>query len=446
MILQGDCLKKLKEIPDNSVDCCITSPPYWGLRDYGTAKWEGGDKDCDHQGKPMATRTNIHDRTQPQCNNQPDENVFEIYREVCGKCGAKRVDDQMGLEQTPDEYVENMVKVFREVKRVLKAEGTLWLNLGDSYAGSGGWEGCKNNSSLSNSNLDQKAKDWKSISRAAPNLKSKDLVGIPWRVAFALQADGWYLRQDIIWYKPNPMPESVTDRCTKTHEYIFLLTKNPNYYYDNEAIKENSVDPESYTGRKKRNAPTMAKYDLKNLKNAGSIQEDGTLTYGQIYEKRNKRSVWTVTTKPFKEAHFATFPEDLITPCLLAGTSAKGVCPDCGKPWQRVLEKGQLTNERSQREDTLNVVPGRDKLCRLNSVDMEAIPKKTIGWEPTCQCGKQPVPATVLDPFFGAGTTGVVAKKSKRNYIGIELNPKYIEIAEKRIKNLPERLFSAGER
>jgi hypothetical protein len=170
------------------------------------------------------------------------------------------------------------------------------------------------------------------------------------------------------------------------------------------------------------------------------------LTYGQIYEKRNKRSVWTVTTKPFKEAHFATFPEDLITPCLLAGTSAKGVCPDCGKPWQRVFEKGELTSERSQRKDTLNVVPGRDKLCRLNSVEMEAIPKKTIGWEPTCQCGKQPVPATVLDPFFGAGTTGVVAKKSKRNYIGIELNPKYIEIAEKRIKALPERLFSAGER
>ena len=222
----GDSLDVLKSMADESVDCCITSPPYWGLRDYG-------------------------------CNGQ------------------------LGLEKSPEEYVANMVQLFREVRRVLKADGVLWLNLGDSYAGGG---------------------------RAG--LKPKDLVGIPWRVAFALQADGWWLRQDIIWHKPNPMPESVKDRCTKSHEYIFLMTKSAKYYYDNEAIKEPVCDVSIKRAEYKWDC------DRPSTKNA-SMNGDGIHTdkMGTRFvnpEGRNKRSVWTVTTKPFKEAHFATYPPDLI--------------------------------------------------------------------------------------------------------------------------------------
>ena len=264
-ILQGNCLDVLKDLPERSVNTCITSPPYWGLRDYGKG-------------------------------------------------------EQLGLEDTPEEFAENLVNVFREVKRVLRDDGTVWLNLGDSYSSGG-------RTTTTNQTL-RGDKDY-GVTRPKPSegIKPKDLVGIPWRVAFALQADGWYLRQDIIWHKPNPMPESVRDRCTKSHEYIFLLSKNVKYYFDNESIKEDSK----------------------------------TSTV-----KRSKRSVWTVTTKPFKGAHFATFPPDLIEPCVLAG------CPEGG---------------------------------------------------------------TVLDPFGGAGTTGLVAEQNNRDSILIELNPDYIEIAKKRLNN-----------
>lgn len=307
-IFNIDCKQGLKNLPDQSVNCIVTSPPYYGLRDYG-------------------------------------------------------VDGQIGLEETPIAYVQNLVEVFREARRVLMDDGTLWLNLGDSYAGSNGNRGKDCN--------DIKYKraghiEGKRPTSSIDNLKNKDLIGIPWMVAFALRADGWYLRQDIIWHKPNPMPESVTDRCTKSHEYIFLLSKSARYYYDADAIKEDSIDEESYTNRRERNAPKMATFDIKNLKNAGSIKSNGKLTSGQIYEKRNKRSVWTVTTKPFKESHFATFPEDLIAPCILAG------CPENG---------------------------------------------------------------IVIDCFMGAGTTALVSRKLNRNYIGFELNPDYIKIAEKRIHN-----------
>jgi site-specific DNA-methyltransferase (adenine-specific) len=263
-ILQGNCLDKLKELPDQSINTCITSPPYWGLRDYGE-------------------------------------------------------DKQLGMEDTPEEFVNNLVEVFREVKRVLRDDGTVWLNLGDSYSSGG-------RTTTTNQSL-RGDKDY-GVTRPKPSkgIKPKDLIGIPWRVAFALQQDGgWYLRQDIIWHKPNPMPESVRDRCTKAHEYIFLLSKSPKYYFDSEAIKEDAVQG-----------------------------------------KKNKRSVWTVTTKPFKGAHFATFPMDLIEPCVLAG------CPENG---------------------------------------------------------------TVLDPFGGSGTTGIVASNHNRKSVLIELNTEYIEIAKQRIQD-----------
>lgn len=341
LLLVGDVREKLKELPDNSINCCVTSPPYWGLRDYGTASWEGGDKSCDHQ--PPNDAPNSPKMT----SGQKTSHAGRFAGSHCFRCGAKRIDSQIGLEQTPEEYVEQMVNIFREVRRVLKDEGTLWLNLGDSYAG--------NNSRASNNGRAGFGNPREGVfERTGNGLKPKDLVGIPWRVAFALQADGWYLRQDIIWAKPNPMPESVKDRCTKSHEHIFLLSKSEKYFFDNEAIKE----------------PVKQDWGTRNRTN-GKYHNQGTglqphtgLT--KSYTTKNKRDVWTVALRPFKGAHFATFPPDLITPCILAG------CPKNG---------------------------------------------------------------LVLDPFFGAGTTGLVAQKNNRAWVGIELNPKYAEMASKRISD-----------
>ena len=296
---QGEVLDILRTLPDESVNCCVTSPPYWGLRDYGTAEWVGGSAECDH-----VQSLNKHGGERADRNQ---EGYKKLYKDTCSKCGAIRRDQQLGLEKTPEEYVSRMVEIFREVRRVLKPDGTLWLNLGDSYnshscgnGNVGGIEGNRKNKKDNTANTH----------RGNVGLKDKDLVGIPWRVAFALQADGWYLRQDLIWHKPNPMPESVTDRCTKAHEYVFLMSKSAKYYYDHEAIKENC---ESVCERKRSSAFRQQ-----------SEKPDETLTT----IGRNKRSVWTVTTKPFKEAHFATFPRDLIRPMIQAGCPAGGVVLD----------------------------------------------------------------------------------------------------------------------
>lgn len=314
MILQGDCRELLKTGPDESVQCCVTSPPYWGLRDYG-------------------------------------------------------VKGQIGLEKTPEEYVANLVEVFREVRRVLRPDGTLWLNLGDSYArslekGGSGPNGkhdtipayadarrlMRESEGSSDGGVGRAARA--PIGNGCSNLKPKDLVGIPWMVALALRADGWYLRSDIIWAKNNPMPESVRDRPTKAHEYVFLLSKSERYFYDHEAIKEDAAG----AGSKR---PSMKK---------GSFQAKGEplpgrLPFRAVTEKRNARSVWTINTKPFKEAHFAVFPEELARRCILAGSK-----------------------------------PGD----------------------------------TVLDPFHGAGTTGLVAQQLEREYVGIELSAEYVAISKRR--------------
>ena len=227
-ILQGNVNDKLKEIESDSIQCVVTSPPYWGLRDYQTAEWEGEDEKCEHR----VGRFEYKVSGKQKSNNG---SAGHQAKNKCPKCGAIRKDDQLGLEETPEEYVENMVKVFREVKRVLKDDGTVWLNLGDSYASNQ-----SDGDRVSKYSPKQKTNAGKlgGGQRVPEGLKTKDLVGIPWRVALALQADGWYLRQDIIWHKPNPMPESVRDRCTKSHEYIFLLSKSAKYFYDAESIRE----------------------------------------------------------------------------------------------------------------------------------------------------------------------------------------------------------------
>ena len=297
-LIKGDVQQEIKNISSNTIQCCVTSPPYYGLRDYG-------------------------------------------------------VEGQLGLEPTPEEYVSKLVQVFREVKRVLKDDGTLWLNLGDSYASDqkGGEKAHPGDKSYTN-------KGGQNIHKMHPNhgCKPKDLIGIPWMVAFALRADGWYLRSDIIWHKPNPMPESVKDRPTKAHEYLFLLSKSQKYYYDAEAIKYPSKEPEDNRGERgnRKRFPT---------EKVAGIRGPG------IYPTANIRTVWTINTQPFKGAHFAVMPEKLVEPCILAGS-----------------KQGDI----------------------------------------------------VLDPFNGSGTVGAVAVKHEREYIGIDLNPEYIEMAR-------ERIFQAGQ-
>jgi len=261
-ILQGDCIEMMKTLPEQSVNCCVTSPPYYGLRDYG------------HEG-------------------------------------------QIGLEETPEAFIQKMVEVFRQVKRVLRDDGTLWLNLGDSYAGSGKGRNADGSHQEGGKQGTNKGTVLGSLVKTyAQDCKSKDLIGIPWMVAFALRADGWYLRQDIIWHKPNPMPESVQDRCTKAHEYIFLLSKSSKYYYDIESIKE----------------PVKQDWGTRNRSNGKYHNEGSGLQphsgLEKSYEFANKRSVWSVNTSSYEGAHFATFPTRLIEPCILAGCPKGGVVLD----------------------------------------------------------------------------------------------------------------------
>lgn len=365
-IYLGNCLDILKTFPDNSVDCCVTSSPYYQMRDYKIEpQIFGGDKSCNHEW------SNEFITKQPY----GTERGFEINSYLCTKCNAWK--GQLGLEPTPELFVNHIVKIFTEVKRVLKADGTLWYNIGDCYYG-GGWKGSKfQTNSKQGTNLGTDCCEVLKKDLPHEYLKTKDLVGIPWRIAFALQKNGWYLRSDIIWSKGSPMPESVTDRPTKSHEYIFLMSKSKKYYYDYKSIMEECIDKESFTGKRPRKPHNISNYDLKNYKFAGSIQEDGMLKSGQIYEKKNKRDVWFINTKPCKEAHFAVMPEELVENCILAG------CP-----------KGGI----------------------------------------------------ILDPFMGSGTVACVAKKYGRNYVGIELNPEYIEIANKRLSLVTEELERKARR
>jgi site-specific DNA-methyltransferase (cytosine-N4-specific) len=285
----GDCRNSMRQMAKDGikVQTCITSPPYYGLRDYGTATWKGGDINCDHS-TPRSRGDDIKkgDKQGTSLGSRPNT------QRVC-KCGAIRKDLQIGLEETPQEFIDNLVEVFACVWDILEDDGTLWVNLGDSYA---------------NNNLNTNEYKY----------KQKDLMGMPWRLAFALQDFGWYLRQDIIWHKPNPMPESVTDRCTKSHEYIFLLTKNQKYYFDSKAIQEPAENAGKVSGSFK-GRQGGAEYHAQS----GGVGSDA-----KEYEIRNKRNVWTVPVKPYSGAHFAVYPEELIEPCILAGSKVGDIVLD----------------------------------------------------------------------------------------------------------------------
>ncbi len=412
-------------LQSGTVQCVVTSPPYWGLRDYGTARWEGGDVGCDHLrpvrrhkdgclgcGCPMQDETpgcrwcadrhvkrRIHNTPEGRSYEQPSEFHWEKprsrdqvtdagvpYADLCRKCGAQRIDAQIGLEPTPDAYVAALVGVFREVWRVLRDDGTLWLNLGDSYVSTprgnkNGWEGSGLNG-IESEHYQAKLNGGtaKSMDKTKiAGLKPKDLVGIPWRVAFALQSDGWYLRSDIIWAKPNPMPESVTDRPTKAHEYVFLLTKRERYYYDAEAIREVASMDSGFAKQRLAGTANWSKATQEST-GRGSFGEvtgnEGANALWTDNGYRNARSVWTINPKPYAEAHFATMPEKLAERCIKAGS----------KP-------GDL----------------------------------------------------VLDPFGGSGTTVRVAKRFNRRGVMLDLNPAYLDLAEARTSELQPSLLHLSD-
>ncbi len=322
----GDCRETMRQWAQEGVKAqmCVTSPPYYGLRDYGTGKWIGGDPNCSHKRDSKFSEATITGHK-----NMAGAVGDGIYKSVCPKCGAVREDLQLGLEETPEEYIANMVDVFRCVKDILADDGVLWVNIGDSYANSGvmnpgghkgladakeRYDGVKRNpenESRMNNSLNPVRRS------LSEGIKQKDLIGIPWMLAFALRADGWYLRQDIIWHKPNPMPESVQDRCTKAHEYIFLLSKSQKYFYDANAIKEDATS----TDESNRNRD-----DSKLNNTPGRTRMAGLTT--NHYESRNKRSVWSIPVKPYSGAHFAVFPEELIEPCIMAGSRVGDVVLD----------------------------------------------------------------------------------------------------------------------
>lgn len=370
----GDCIDVLRQLPAGCVQCCVTSPPYWGLRDYG-------------------------------------------------------VDGQLGLEATPEQYVGRMVEVFAEVRRVLRDDGTLWLNIGDSYAA-----GAKNRTeeqATTNSNLQGGLCGQLSIlkqqSKVVSGLKPKDLVGIPWQLAFALRADGWYLRSEIIWHKKAPMPESVTDRPTKAHEQVFLLTKSARYFYDEIASAEQSIKGAAGS------TFTNGKTGINGMGRVGQGERaDDT-------ETRNMRSVWTLSPESFSGAHFATMPTELARRCILAGTSEMGCCPMCGAPWGRIVVRNNPSKWANSGEDLTGGAPnmgGNRQTSRGLHRDPGGVysTAKFIGWKPTCDCNAgAPVPCLVYDPFNGAATTGLVARQLGCRYLGSELNPEYADMGRARI-------------
>lgn len=423
-IVRGDCLHTLRRLPAQSVHCVVTSPPYFWQRDYGTGKWRGGNPRCRHQLEPQ--------------------------QRVC-RCGATYRDRQVGLETTPEGFAHKLVKIFREVRRVLRDDGVAWLNLGDSYAAQPTRRKsfCKSGKS-GNWGLHGHV-DGSLIANRRPKvagIKKKDLIGIPWLVAFALREDGWYLRSDIIWakgvsfcptYVGGTMPSAIKDRPTKSHEYLFLLTKTEHYFYDKYAIAEKSTYAEHHA--KYQGTYTCHKIEAMQQSNTpGRDQyQEGLRRPAVNPQIRNARTVWTIPLEPSREEHYAQFPQKLVEPCIKAGTSEQGCCPKCGAPWVRVVKtsshgQAQATDAKDRRGAPN--VRGKSIQSAKRVSNRVFSSAQLYGWKPSCKCGRkrEPVPCTVLDPFSGSGTTGIVALQLHRRYIGTELSRKYVRVSRHRLR------------
>lgn len=527
----GDCRSVLRGLPAESVHTIVTSPPYWALRKYDTDPqvW-GGDPNHAHEWEegPRIHKGGPHG---PGLMKKGSRSVVEAQAKVkdftagafCD-CGSWR--GELGLESTPELFVEHIVEVFREVRRVLRSDGTLWINIGDTYAGSSPKPGIGNDPK-------SPARDGQRGTRNVPGYKQGDLMGIPWMVAFALRADGWYLRSDVIWHKPNAMPSSVVNRPTSAHEYVFLLTKSmdalywvhrdgrgarqlpePDYVWqrleDGEVIEEVAIAP---PGWEEEQATMSSRFDWEELQDveeevgrervwrrvnlwdshsyfydSEAIKEEaGTNTHSRgtgvnpkallwpsigakhrdagnhvhssgpmkaslrprsnpsfhaatsaaVLPFRNKRSVWSIPTQPTSEAHFATFAEALVETCVKAGTSEKGCCGTCSAPFERIIDVAYETlREKGAWAWRQQADAGLNRSAAMSQHGVALKHTTTTGWARTCECADPPLPpkpCVVLDPFFGSGTTALVAAKLGRDAIGIELQPEYVEIAKRRL-------------
>lgn len=447
-IYEGNSLDVLRSLPTESVHMAITSPPYWGLRDYGLPPvvWDG-DPDCDHEWEdlpPVKRSGGTGEKSAIQAAQKGQAAIFESTGGAfCAVCNAWL--GQLGLEPTPDLYVKHLVDIFHELRRVLRHDGTFWLNIGDSYAGSG--KGAWGSDEARDANRDRvketyvPTRDESPLAGAVPyGMKPKDLVGIPWMLAFALRNDGWWLRSDIIWAKPNVMPESIMDRPTKSHEYLFLFAKSARYYFDMEAIKEPLVSTEAEylrAGQSVRDNHAFGEVGGRPL---------GDKSFATMPTGRNKRSVWFVASQPYKGAHYAPFPPKLVEPPIMAGTSETGVCGACGAPWVRQVDKDRAFISGSGRSGNNPVGKNSPVQGGGETIDVRRGPivaSETTGWHPSCACcsvhpvglclcdpwptAPDPVPAIVLDPFGGSGTTAMVAQSLSRRAILIDLNGSYLE-------------------
>lgn len=391
-----DCLEGMKQMPEGVVHCVVTSPPYYGLRDYQT---EG----------------------------------------------------QMGLEKTPEEYVSKMVEVFREVKRIMHPTGTLWLNMGDSYWGSWGNSGSREGGQRGVNEAKYERPGWDdhterpATSYSHPDLKPKDLLEMPSWLVLALQADGWWLRCRIPWLKRNAMPESCRDRPTQAVEYVFLLSKSKDYFYDGEAVRVKQTTPMDTKSHQTFGAPggkAEQVYGKKHLVSGEKWKPTGRRSrrntdwffeswQGLWTDENGEPLAFIVNPKPYKRAHFATFPPGLVIPCLKAGTSERGACPECGSPWVRVIENTEEFKKVRDKQSAKETY--KSGLLRRGSTFASGTPNnlptrtKTLGWRPTCDCGKEPVPCLAFDPFAGTGTVIEVARKMGRSALGFEISEEYVK-------------------
>jgi DNA modification methylase len=482
-ILVGDCREVLRTRPDESVQCCVTSPPYWGLREYGIPPvvW-GGDPECVHEWQEKPVYRSIGgEREYDSYDHDVKRGPAPAFlaSSFCSKCGAWL--GSLGLEPTIDLYVAHIVEVFREVRRVLRHDGTLWLNMGDSYSQDTKWGGSSDSKNyISVKGGYQVCRN----NRTNSGLKPKDLCMIPARVALALQADGWWLRSDIVWEKPNVTPESTTDRPTKSHEYVFLLATSGHYFYDQNAIREPQTG--NAHSRGKGLTPKSAGIGYSRTIKANARFHQNCSANTEVPGGRNRRTVWSIPSAGFKGAHFATFPPALAELCIAAGTSERGACPTCGAPWERIVEPtaeyaehlGKTWDDQGQDEAEgrghFRMPDGRRAGQRPVKRNAPALTAEyiTTGWRPTCEhydehyralprtrsarkraqqdaaalwwprAKRRPggddwptSPCVVLDPFGGAGTTGLQADRMGRDATLIELNPEYARMAEERIRD-----------
>lgn len=443
-LVQGDA----RRLPfrTGSVQTAVTSVPFWGLRDYGTARWEGGDADCRHA---------IDGRHGPKQTGQAQSGHAarsdRLDRDACATCGARRVDRQIGLEPHPDDYVRSIVAACDEVWRLLRADGTFWLNIGDTYVTKPiGGASTHDPKYPGGRNRKEGLRANRTNCPAQLGLKHKDLALIPARLSLALQAAGWYVRCDIVQDKANGMCESAKDRPTRTHEYLYLLTKRPRYYYDRYAILEpatgnahsrgNGINPKAKQAG--RNSRANVDRDVRHAHVQRSRQNESfSAAAREVVPVRNKRAVWRIASSSFKGAHFATMNPQVVENCILAGTSEAGCCSACGKCWRRIVERPKLprngevqTNRRDgglTAEDSIE----RTGLSHFKYDQwLRANGPRTVGWEPACSCDAgEPVPCLVADCFSGAGTTGLVAARLGRRYVGLDLKHEYLTMSRERI-------------